>query len=73
MVVVEWLYANWRVIGSLDPTLYLARYDILFWSLRTHQKLVKSTGDVQATSYGGGRHTPETLNWELIIKFKRDN
>jgi hypothetical protein len=26
-------------------------------------------------SRGGGSlaHTPETLNWELIVKFKRDN
>ncbi len=43
-ILIEWLYANWRVIvlnvHSLDPTLFLARYDILFWSLRAHQKLV---------------------------------
>ncbi len=42
--VLEWLYANWRVIvlcvRSLDPTLFLARYDILFWLLRAHQKSV---------------------------------
>ncbi len=57
-------YTNWRVIvlcvRSLNPTLFLARYDILFWSLRAHQKLVtvwlilpKSTGDVHAAWAGG--------------------
>jgi hypothetical protein len=27
-------------VRSLDQTLFLARYDILFWLLRAHQKLV---------------------------------
>jgi hypothetical protein len=40
LLALERLYANWRIfvlcVRSLAQTLFLARYDILFWSLRAH-------------------------------------
>jgi hypothetical protein len=55
--ILERLYANWRVIVLcvclLDQTLFLARYDILFWLLRAHQKSVQYWVSYSAKEYRG--------------------